>query len=193
MTKKVLIITNHRKNRSPGQRFRFEQYLEYLEDNGFDINFSFLLNEKDDKHFYDNSFPIYKALILLKSFLKRLLEVKTYNNYDIIFVYREAFFTGSTFFEKKMAKSIAKLVFDFDDAIWLHDVSSGNKKWSWLKNPKKTIDIIELADMIFVGNQYLVDFACKYNSNVKLVPTTINTDYHTPSNKKVLTNKICIG
>ena len=193
MNKKVLIITNHRKNRSPGQRFRFEQYLDYLDNNSFDINFSFLLDEKDDKHFYDNSFPIYKALILLKSFLKRLFEVKTYNNYDIIFVYREAFFTGSTYFEKKIAKSTAKLVFDFDDAIWLHDVSAGNKKWGWLKNAGKTVDIIKLADMIFAGNQYLVDFASIYNSNVKLIPTTIDTNHHIIINNKPDNNKICIG
>ena len=52
---KVLILTNHRKGRSPGQRFRFEQYLEFLEKNDFEITFSCLLNEWDDKHFYSKS------------------------------------------------------------------------------------------------------------------------------------------
>ncbi|TXB67280.1 glycosyltransferase [Vicingus serpentipes] len=193
MSKKVLVITNHRKNRSPGQRFRFEQYLDFLEENGFEITISFLLNEKDDKHFYNKSFPIIKAIILLKSFIKRYIEAKTYNNYDIIFVYREAFFTGSTIFEKKIAKSKAKFIFDFDDAIWLHDVSEGNKKWGWLKKPEKTIEIIQLSDMVFAGNKYLVDFSKKYNSNVVLIPTTIDTNYHIPEIKAKTKNQICIG
>lgn len=193
MSKKVLVITNHRKNRSPGQRFRFEQYVDFLEENGFEITMSFLLNEKDDKHFYNKSFPIIKAIILLKSFIKRYIETKTYNNYDIIFVYREAFFTGSTFFEKKIAKSRAKFIFDFDDAIWLHDVSEGNKKWGWLKKPEKTIEIVKLSDMVFAGNKYLVDFSKKYNSNVVLIPTTIDTNYHIAINTEKPKSHICIG
>ena len=43
---KVLFITLHRLNRSPGQRFRFEQYLSFLEANGFDWEISNLLSEK---------------------------------------------------------------------------------------------------------------------------------------------------
>lgn len=189
---KVLIITNHRKNRSPGQRFRFEQYLNFLESNGYQITFSYLLNKKDDKYFYKEGSVFNKVIILIKSFLKRYKEVKTYDNYNIIFVYREAFFTGSTFFEKRIAKSKAKFIFDFDDAIWLHDVSGGNKKWGWLKNPDKIKKIIQYSDMVFAGNDYLATYAKKYNSKVKLIPTTIDTNYHKQNIGKK-EKKVCIG
>ena len=67
--------------------------------------------------------------------------------------------TGSTFFEKRFARSKAKLIFDFDDAIWLQNVSEANKKLSFLKNAGKTGTIIRLSDLIFAGNQYLADYA----------------------------------
>jgi len=188
---KVLIITNHRKNRSPGQRFRFEQYISYLEKHNYEFTFSYLLNEKDDKYFYKQGGIILKIKILITSFFKRLIETMEYDNYDIIFVYREAFFTGSTFFEKRIAKSKAKFIFDFDDAIWLHDVSEGNRKWGWLKNPDKIKKIISLAYLIFAGNKYLANYSSKYNDNVKLIPTTIDTSYHLPKINK--NKKVCIG
>ena len=188
---KVLVLTNHRKGRSPGQRFRIEQYLDYLSKKGFDITFSFLLNERSDKYFYSQTAFLVKIVILIKSYLKRWNEMRSYNQYDLIFVYREAFFTGSTYFERKIRASNAKLIFDFDDSIWLHDVSAGNKKWEWLKNSDKTKQIIQYADLVFAGNQYLVDYTKKYNKNVKLVPTTIDTEYHIGS--EVEKSTICIG
>lgn len=189
--KKILFLANHRTNRSPGQRFRFEQYLIYLNENGFCCELSPLLSENDDVIFYSKGNWIRKFFILLACYNKRLKDINKAKEYDIVFVFREAFFTGTTYFERKIAQSNAKLIFDFDDSIWRHDVSEGNKKWGWLKNPDKTKKIIELSDSIFVGNQYLMDYAKMYNSNVKLIPTTIDTNYHIPN--KIISNQLCIG
>ena len=49
---KVLIVCAHRPGRSPSQRYRFEQYLKFLEDKGFEFSFSAFLNEKQDRIFY---------------------------------------------------------------------------------------------------------------------------------------------
>ena len=65
--KKILFIVLHRKNRSPGQRFRFEQYISYLEENGFLCSISALLDEKTDKIFYSKGNFIKKILILIKT------------------------------------------------------------------------------------------------------------------------------
>src|SRR5438105_1548889 len=104
---KVLFITNHRKERSPGQRFRFEQYLDFLEKNGYQITFSNFLNERDDKLFYSPGHYLQKIRILLKNFSLRSSEAIQASNYDIIFIFREATVLGTAFFEKWYAKSKA--------------------------------------------------------------------------------------
>jgi glycosyltransferase involved in cell wall biosynthesis len=190
--KKVLIICHHRENRSPGQRFRYEQYIAYLKENGYTFRTSLLLNEKDDKAFYKKDNYPRKAFIYLKTILKRTRDWFTMNRYDIIFIFREASITGSTFFERRFAKSKAKLIFDFDDAIWLQNVSDANKKFAFLKNASKTADIIKLCDLIFAGNQYLADYAAQFNKNVTIVPTTIDTDIYV-STKKEDSDTVCIG
>jgi glycosyltransferase involved in cell wall biosynthesis len=190
--KKVLFIVAHRPGRSPGQRFRFEQYLDYLSEKGFLCEFSYLLNEKDDKFFYSKGHYFRKFQIFLKSICKRFKDLKRIRDYDIIFIYREAVMLGSVFFEKRFKKRGAKIILDFDDAIWLMDVSEGNKKLSWLKRPSKTADILRLSDMVFVGNKYLSEYAEQFNRNVKIVPTTLETGkikIKTQAPKE----KICIG
>lgn len=176
--KKILFVAAHRPERSPSQRFRFEQYLDYLKQNGFDYHFSWLISAKDDARFYSPGKLRTKLMILIRSWLKRRSDEWHANDYDIIFVQREAFMTGSTRFERAFARSKAKLVFDFDDAIWNLDTSEANKKFEWLKNPGKTAEIISMSDLVIAGNEYLADYARRHNKNVVIVPTTIDmNDY----------------
>src|ERR1700742_323496 len=138
MKKKILFIAPHRPGRSPGQRFRFEQYLSFLEQNGFACELSFIITEADDKLLYKKGHYIQKYLIHRRAIQKRKLDAARANAFDIIFIFREALVTGSTQFEKLFRKSKAKIVFDFDDAIWHLDVSEANRMFGWLKKPGKT-------------------------------------------------------
>ena len=192
MTKKILFLANHRKDRSPSQRFRFEQYLEYFQQNGFTYELSPLLNERDDTLFYSKGNWFQKLFLVIRCFKKRLKDVKNATNFDIIFIQREAFFTGTTYFEKKLNQLPVKVIFDFDDSIWLPNVSPGNKKLEWLKNYNKTKTLIGLSDFVIAGNQYLADYANQFNQYVHIIPTTIDTAYHVPL-KSDSKSKICIG
>ena len=58
----------------------------------------------------------------------RFKDLQRSHKFDIIFIQREALLIGSSYFEKKFFKK-NKVIFDFDDSIWLHDTSEGNKKF----------------------------------------------------------------
>ena len=189
--KKILFVAAHRPNRSPSQKFRFEQYLDYLKQNGYDYDFSYIVSAEDDKILYQPGKYLGKLGIFLKSSFKRWKDTTNASKYDIIFIQREAFMTGSVFFEKRFAKSKAKVVFDFDDSIWLQDTSPVNSKLSWLKNSGKTKDIIALSDMVFAGNKYLADFSLRYNPNTRIIPTTIDTNRYVRISQQ--NSKVCIG
>src|SRR5438128_1919028 len=124
--KKVLILCAHRPARSPSQRYRFEQYLPYLEKKGYEFTFSPLLNEKDDKKFYSPGHLCSKILILTKSIFIRLKDRQRFKDFDLIFIQRETLFLGSAYFEKKAFSSGTPVIFDFDDSIWIADTSPGN-------------------------------------------------------------------
>lgn len=191
--KKVLIICLHRENRSPGQRFRYEQYIPYLEQNGYQFDTSILLNEKDDRTFYSKGNYFKKAIIYFKTWMIRTKDWFRMNRYDIIFIFRDALVTGSTFFERRFARSKAKVIYDFDDAIWLQMVSDANKKLAFMKNPSKTADIIRLSDLIFAGNRFLADYASQFNQHIAIIPTTIDTDQYVPMKNNKTDDTVCIG
>lgn len=192
--KRILYIVQHRWDRSPGQRYRCEQYIPFLEANGFECVYSpILINAKEDNNLYYGSY-LQKLNLFIKGVFRRIKDVLRAKDFDIVFIYREAFMTGTTVFEKLIKRAGAKIIFDFDDAIWNHDVSEGNKGLSWLKNPEKTKDIIGLADLVFAGNPYLADYAKQFSSNVVIVPSTIDLNYYqVPPKNSLPTGNVVIG
>lgn len=190
---KILFIAAHRPDRSPSQRYRFEQYFPFLEANGYTCHLSYIIDEDADALFYKPGNLFRKFLITLRSFMKRMQDLKRANEFDIIFVQRESFMTGSSYFEKKFSRSKAKLVFDFDDSIWLLDTSNANKKWAWLKSEKKTGEIISVSDLVFAGNNYLANYARQFNRNTVVIPTTIDTEKFKRSKPYTDNQRVCIG
>ncbi|MGH1339328.1 MAG: glycosyltransferase family 4 protein [Aureispira sp.] len=196
--KKLLFVGLHRPDRSPSQRYRFEQFQPYLEEHGYVVTYFYLIRAQDDQKFYGAGHYFSKAFILCRSLLLLILLLFRAGRYDLIFVQREAFMLGTVFFERALAKK-APLVYDFDDAIWLQNVSAGNRALSFLKDAKKTEKLIALADLVLAGNQYLADYARPFNDKVALVPTVVDSQNYTrippspspsPSPSK---DRICIG
>ena len=188
--KRLLFVALHRPGRSPSQRFRFEQFIPFLQGNNWHCDYAYVLDEEGDKAFYTPGAYWQKAKVVIKGFLSRMSDIAKADQYDVIFIQRETFVTGSTFFEHRFARTKAKVVFDFDDAIWLLDISEGNKNLSWLKDPSKTKKIIALSDLVIAGNSYLADYAEGFNPHVKVLPTVIDTDFYIPvpkANSEVIT------
>ncbi len=177
---RILFIADHRPDRSPGQRFRFEQYLGFLEANGYACELSYLVGEEEDRFLYKPGNYFKKARFVRKCHAIRNRDVARMNDFDIIFIFRGALLTRSYQFERRFRQSRARLVYDFDDAIWLQNVSEANRRWRFLKDPGKTAKIIALSDLVFAGNAYLADYARKENPNVVIVPTTIDTEEYLP-------------
>ncbi len=188
----IHFIAAHRRDRSPSQRFRFEQYFEHLSTNHWKVSFSFIINEWADKVLYSKGKILAKGLVFLRSIIIRTLDTFKARRCAVTFVQREALMTGSIFFEKQFAKR-SKLVFDFDDSIWLHDVNPKQGLLNKMKDPSKTSRIIEISDLVIAGNEYLAGYARQFNPNVIIIPTTIDTEEYRRIKIEKDTQKVCIG
>ncbi|MCZ8070090.1 MAG: hypothetical protein O9311_07025 [Cytophagales bacterium] len=114
-----------------GQRFRFEQYLETLNASGYEFQvFPFLTASTMRVLYQPNALHIKVSSVLL-GFVKRLSHVLTARHASFIFIYREAAPFGPPVFEWILAKALKrKLIYDFDDAIWLPDEKKiGHLTW----------------------------------------------------------------
>jgi glycosyltransferase involved in cell wall biosynthesis len=189
---RVLVVASHRQGRAPNQRFRFEQYIDYLKSEGILCELSYLIEPNDDAFLYSKGNFWSKFMFIRRSRKKRKKDLKRLKEFDVVLIVREALMTGSTFFERAVKASNIPMIFDFDDSIWLMNVSKANRYFSFMKNPSKTKDLISMSNLVFAGNQYLADYALKYNHNILIVPTTIDTSEYTPI-KRPQNSKVVIG
>jgi glycosyltransferase involved in cell wall biosynthesis len=190
---RFLFLAVHAPNRAPGQRFRFEQYLDSLRARGIECDYSWALDGKDAQLLYSAGNVARKALLTLRLLAKRWLETLSLHRYDLVFVQREAMFLGGPVLELGAKRHHAKLVFDFDDAIWLADTSSFNQRFRFLKSPSKIPRILKAADLVLAGNSYLAEYARPFNPHVQIVPTTIDTDSYTPRARPRDDGRVCVG
>lgn len=184
----ILFVTNYPLNTAPGSRFRYELFLKDLEGS---YTLSPTLTHADFARLYTSS-SIQKALIFIRGFFRRLASLRQVFRHEIIFVFRESYFLGPPLFEFIIAKIFRKkIIYDFDDAIWLPDPNETNPLLRFIKWKSKVRQICRWSWKVSAGNEYLADFAGQYCDSVVVIPTVVNTDYHVPAAQKK--NKITIG
>lgn len=170
-------------DRSPGQRYRFEQYLPDLEAAGWEWELSNLLDEAMDRTLYSPGNYSGKARIAMHSRKVRKQDVARLQQFDLVVVYREALLTRSTFFEQAVHAAGIPLIVDFDDAIWIRDMHRSNRWLRGLKDPGKLRKLLGWTTAATAGNAYLADFARQYTKTVHVVPSTVDTEVITPTPK----------
>ena len=162
---------------SPGQRFRFEHYLGLLSEKGYKIRISSFYSLNGWRSLYKSGNKFRKVRAVLAGLFRRLGDLFRIPFYDYVYLYREAAPIGPPFFEWVITRLLRKkVIYDFDDAIWIPVVSEYNKAASGLRNFGKVEKICRWSYKVSVGNQFLAGFASKHNGRVELIPTVVDTD-----------------
>lgn len=164
------------------QRFRFEQYFELLTKNGFLLSIHPFFTVNQYQKFSGNTSMVTKVLILIVALLNRIQLLTKSKSAEFIFIHREASPVGPPVFEWLIAKILKKkIVYDFDDAIWLTDKITESRLVKLIRWRSKVAKICKWSYKISCGNNYLASFARQFNNNVIVNPTTIDTEnLHTP-------------
>ena len=133
----------------PSSRIRVLNLLPYMNDYGIDAEVS--------------SYP--------KSMGEKIKLFFSLKNFDVVFLQKKLVTSFDLYFIRKFSK---KLIFDFDDAIFINDDRANNFENKRKENRFKKI--IEKSDVIIAGNPYLSDRAKAFNKNVFILPSAVFTD-----------------
>lgn len=191
---KILFIFPYPQATAASQRFRFEQYLPLLSVKGIAYTLSPFVDEYTWQILYKKGYTLQKLTGILKGFLRRTILLFTVNQYDFVFIHREASPIGPPIFEWLIANILRKrIIYDFDDAIWLPNTSDNNKIASGLKWHHKTAAICRWAYKVSAGNIYLAEYARQYNAKAAVNPTTIDTIHLHNQVKNQHTAQLVIG
>lgn len=174
--KSILFIVPYPEGEAPSQRFRFEQYFEALQSNHLDYQTQSFLTSSNWRVFYSPGNTRKKAAALLLGFWRRTVGLIAVRQADFVFIHREASPVGPPIFEWIIAKILRKrIIYDFDDALWLTDRSDEVILTRIAKGRGKISSICKWSYRVSCGNAYLCDYAKNFNTSVTCIPTTVDT------------------
>jgi glycosyltransferase involved in cell wall biosynthesis len=175
---RVLFLLPYPLHRAPSQRFRVENLLPLLDEAGINYTLRPFMDEKTWNMLYKGGSAVQKVSGILKGFRKRWYTVlREAKDYDWVFIHREAAPLGPPWIEQYLKNVLKKrIVYDFDDAIWIPNTSAENALAARFKAFWKVPRICSWSHTITAGNDYLCDFAAT-NSKGRVVrmPTVVDT------------------
>lgn len=177
----VLFLVPYPLGKAPSQRFRVEQFLPYLKKADIRYSIKTFMDERTWNVLYNKGSFFLKAFGIIKGFLKRWITVLFRSPfYSFVFIHREAAPLGPPVFEWVMAKLLRKrIVYDFDDAIWIPNTTNENRFIGWMKAFWKVKFICKWSYKVVCGNEYLCNYAKQFSGNVVYIPSTVDTEkYH---------------
>lgn len=173
----MCLIVPYPLGQAPSQRFRFEQYFGLIQ-SLFEAETHPFLTERTFRNLYRKG-VLQKLLGVIWGYFRRWKLVLTIGRFDLVFIHREAAPIGPPIFEWIIARLFRKrIIYDFDDAIWMNNTSETNKFVSGFKWHRKVAVICKWSWKVSCGNHYLLDYASNYSSRVCYIPTTIDMEHH---------------
>jgi glycosyltransferase involved in cell wall biosynthesis len=191
--KKVLVVCPYPLDVSPGQRFRFEQYLEHLAENGISVTIAPFWDEAAFAGLYCSGRRVAKAVSLLRCMIARVALIPKSMRSDYILIHREATPIGPPWFEAILFWFRKRVVFDFDDAIFVPNEGVDGRLVSALKFHKKIVYITRRAWKVSVSTHYLAAWAGAHNPRCFVVPTTLDPKYFSSTKTQKAEKRPVIG
>ena len=192
--KNVLVVCTYPLDTVPGQRFRFEQYLEYWRRHGISATVAPFWDASAYAQLYSPGRALAKAFSLVRCLCRRLPLLAQAISTDYVFLYREATPIGPPWFEAILFWFRRRVVFDFDDAIFESTEGvTGGRFVTALKFPKKAAYIARRAWKVSVSTPYLAAWAGARNPQCVVVPTTLDPKYFTRMKSHVPNKRPVIG
>lgn len=120
------------------------------------------------------------SIAVIVATLRRVMEALTASRFAAVVVHREAIPFGTALVERLIGRRARHSLFDFDDAVWLPQPHSRRPFSSLLRSPRKFDTIVSAVDIVLAGNAMLAGRASRSARDVRLLPTTVDTDAFAP-------------
>jgi glycosyltransferase involved in cell wall biosynthesis len=176
----VLALVPYALDASPSQRFRIEQWQPALEADGIDLTLEPFVDRELLAILHQPGQRVEKALRGSAALVRRLADVASARRFDAIVVHRAAALFGPALLERLIVLMRRPILYDFDDAIYLLHTSEANRAIGWLKFPGKTQALCRMSRGVVVANEGLAEYARRYNPNVHMVPSSVDTQRFRP-------------
>jgi glycosyltransferase involved in cell wall biosynthesis len=159
-------------------RYRTFQYLDALERDNFVIRVSSLFDSQYLSQKYRFGKP--KISKVLSTFVRRLTSVLTLPHGSLAYIEYELLPFLPPWLERFLKWRGRRIVVDYDDAIFHRYDQHPSKLVRAVLGPK-VARVMQLADLVVVGNVYLAEYASRAGArNVRILPTVVDLERYPP-------------
>jgi len=169
--------------KGPSSRYRFYQFRPYLEAAGIHAD----VHALHDERYLERTFAGARApaAYLAARTASRLLKLASVKHYHLVFIQKEIFPHAPGLVEALIERMGVPMVLDLDDAIHL--------PYRGTRLAGKIPRVIARSALVLAGNRYLADYAGRYNPNVVLFPTVVDTLRFTPGEESAARGRPVVG
>ena len=166
-------------------RQRLLQYIPDLLTYGIDLKVHYLLDDDYIEKTFSGGSP--SILSIIRSYYCRIQMLLKARNVDLIILHCELLPFAPYWFEKILLRF--PYIYDFDDAFFL---KYKRGKYAYMSPilGNKFDSVIRSARYVTAGSRYLYEYSNFLNTNVKLLPTVINTEKQQYYNIAIKSEKI---
>lgn len=189
---KVLCLVPSQLGHSPGQRGSIELWEKVLRPEGIELTFAPFETQKLKRIIYQSGNHLSKTLETIRGYVDRIKLLQRLDDFDAVFIYREAALLGPAFLEKRVARS-KPIIYQLDDPLFVPYRSPSNGYLSYLKFFSKVKEIIRISKVVMVNSTPINQYASQFNPNVWQVPSVVDTDRFTYEPFSENLGRVCIG
>jgi glycosyltransferase involved in cell wall biosynthesis len=189
---RVLTLVPSQKGFSPGQRGSIELWESVLKSAGIELDYAPFETEKLSRILYKSGNHLSKAFEMVRGYVDRIGLLKRLDEYDAVFVYREAALLGPAFLEKMVARR-KPIIYQLDDPLFVPYKSPSNGYLSYLKFFGKVKEIIRISKVVVVNSSHIRDYAEQFNQNIWQIPSIVDTKKFTCEPFSESIKRVCVG
>ncbi len=171
----VLALVPNQYGHAPGQRSSIELWDSVLEQAGIKIHYAPFETERLREVLYQPGHYGTKISEMLRAYADRIRLMGRLDQYDAVFVYREAALLGPAFLENMVARRRKPIIYQLDDPLFVPYTSPSNGYLSYLKFFGKISKICRLAKVVIVNSNQIREFAAQHSNNIWQVPCVVDT------------------
>ena len=178
---------------SADTRFRVLQFSSAARQDGITIDHRSLIGKRYFQWQIGNRFILLRILLfpglLAIRFLQALLLAP---RYDCIWIAREMAPIGPPLLEQLLLRRCKRVIFDIDDALHISDGKMASLIPRLLRDRSKFSRMAHRYDTVVCGSHELAAFYSRYSSNVRVIPTVVDTARFAAT-RQIPSTKVRIG
>lgn len=172
---KVLTLVPSQKGHAPGQRGSIELWESVLRQEGIELDYAPFESDVLREILYASGKTIAKVYEMVRAYVDRVRLLERLDDYDAVFVYREAALLGPAFLEKRIARR-KPIIYQLDDPLYIPYRSPSNGYLSYLKFFGKIKEIIRISKVVMVNSSHIRQYAEQFNNNIWQIPSIVDTE-----------------